>query len=759
MNDIIQKLAEELNIKTKQVEAVIGLLDTGATIPFIARYRKEATQGLDDVQLRLLESRLAYLKELYERREKIITSLQEQNKLTDDLAQRLQAVQTKIELEEIYAPYRPKKTSKATKAKEAGLELYAERILSENVIPSDILEGFFHENYATVQSQLDAMQHIILDKWAENIELTSRLKKIFSQTAQLTSHLADETKKESGKKFRDYFAFSEQLLKVPSHRVLALLRGQQEDILTVKVEGDNEALILEIIEEYQLDSVQPLERRQYLQQVAKLFWLGKIRPQIETSLLAEKRLIAEQEAIKVFSENLRHLLLSAPAGGRCTLGVDPGIRTGVKLAVINAAGDVVAHSTIYPFAPKNDVQGSIKELVSLCKKYNIELISIGNGTASRETEQLIGEMMSQNSDLKLTKIVVNEAGASVYSASELASQELYDLDVSIRGAVSIARRLQDPLAELVKIDPKSIGVGQYQHDVNQTDLAKALDAVVEDCVNAVGVDVNTASPAILAYIAGLNKNVAQQIVEYRKQHGLFKNRQELKKVPRLGERTFEQSAGFLRINNGEQPLDASAVHPESYVLVEKIANNQNVSIKDIIANSEIIQKVKAEQFIDEKFGLLTIRDVLVELEKPARDPRPEFKTAKFRDDITEISQLEEGMQLEGVITNVTNFGAFVDIGVHQDCLVHISELADKFVSDPHHVVKAGQIVKVRVLSVDIDRQRVNLTMRNQSSQPKSEQTTKKSASKNTAPQHKKQHINTPKVGALGALLLQAGVKK
>lgn len=756
MVDIIQQLAQELNIKPQQVQATVELIDGGASIPFIARYRKEITQGLDDTQLRLLDSRLNYLRELNERREVIIRSLTEQNKLTDDLLQRIQSVQSKNELEDIYAPYRPKKTSRSAKAREAGLAPYAEQILNEALAFEQILHDYQHENYPTLQSQLDAIQHIIIDLWAENIELSSALKKVFQKTVCLTSSLADESKKEEGKKFKDYFEFSEELYKIPSHRLLALLRGQQEGILTLKMEAENDVMLQLIHEHYQLQSIQPLERQQYLLQTVKLFWLGKIRPQIENSLLTEKRLTAETEAIAVFSENLRHLLLSAPAGGRCTLGVDPGIRTGVKLAVVDNAGNVVEHSTIYPFAPKNDVQGAIAELRRLCQKHQVQLIAIGNGTASRETEQLIGDMMSQASELQLTKIVVSEAGASVYSASELASQELPDLDVSIRGAVSIARRLQDPLAELVKIDPKSIGVGQYQHDVNQSDLAKALDAVVEDCVNAVGVDVNTASPAILSYIAGLNKNVAQQIVEYRKEHGIFKNRQELKKVPRLGERTFEQSAGFLRILKGEQPLDASAVHPESYGLVENIAQTQGLTVAEMIANSEIIQKIKPEQFIDDKFGLLTVKDVLAELEKPARDPRPEFRTAQFRADITELSHLVEGMSLEGVVTNVTNFGAFVDIGVHQDCLVHISELADKFVSDPHQVVKAGQIVQVKVLSVDVERQRVNLTMRQQSKSKDSVKVaTQQQAHKKSATQKKTEQ----KVGGLGALLMQAGLKK
>lgn len=781
MTDLVQQLASELAVRPNQVEAAIRLIDEGASVPFIARYRKEVTQGLDDTQLRQLDTRLSYLRDLIERREKVIESLKEQNKLSDDLLARVLAAETKNALEEIYAPYRPKRTSKSFKAKEAGLGPIAEQIFQENVEPSAALAEFSHEDYPDLDSQLDAIQHILIDDWAQNIALTTELKASFAKTAVLKSTVASEEKKEVGKKFRDYFDFSESLNKVASHRLLAMLRGRQENVLGLKVDGENEPALARIEAEYQLEQVQPQARQDFLKQTAKLFWLGKVRPQIEHSLLTEKRLAAEAEAMQVFAENLRHLLLSAPAGARCTLGVDPGIRTGVKLAVVNASGDVLAHSTIYPFAPKEDKEGSITELARLCREFNVELIAIGNGTASRETEAVVAEMMAQNADLKLTRITVSEAGASVYSASELASQELPELDVSIRGAVSIARRLQDPLAELVKIDPKSIGVGQYQHDVNQAGLAKTLDAVVEDCVNAVGVDVNTASSAILGYIAGLNKAIAQQIVDYRKEHGRFEQRQELKKVPRLGERTFEQAAGFLRIQNGAEPLDASAVHPESYGLVEKIVAAKGTTVKDIIGNTEIIRQVKAEDFVDEQFGLPTIQDVLSELEKPGRDPRPEFRTAKFREDITEVAHLTEGMMLEGVVTNVTNFGAFVDVGVHQDGLVHISELANEFVADPHKVVKPGQIVQVRVIQVDAERNRVNLSMRPEGSeapakaprQPRrdnEQRGERKPQNKRPQQARKDGQIERPqrqkpaakpqeqKIGGLGALLLQAGIK-
>ncbi len=782
MTDLVQQLASELAVRPDQVEAAIKLIDEGASVPFIARYRKEVTQGLDDTQLRQLDTRLSYLRDLNERRAKVIESLKEQNKLSDDLLARVEAVETKNALEEIYAPYRPKRTSKSFKAREAGLGPVAEKILAEQVDPSEALAGFSHEEYPDLESQLDAIQHIIIDEWVQNIALTAELKANFAKTAVLKSAVASEEKKEVGKKFRDYFEFSENLNKVPSHRLLAMLRGRQENVLGLKVDGENDPAIQRIEVEYQLDQIQPQTRQDFLKQTAKLFWMGKVRPQVEHSLLTEKRLAAENEAMQVFAENLRHLLLSAPAGSRRTLGVDPGIRTGVKLAVVNESGDVLAHSTIYPFAPREDKEGSVAELARLCREFNIELIAIGNGTASRETEAVVAEMMAANPDLKLTRVTVSEAGASVYSASELASQELPELDVSIRGAVSIARRLQDPLAELVKIDPKSIGVGQYQHDVNQAGLAKTLDAVVEDCVNAVGVDVNTASSAILGYIAGLNKAIAQQIVEYRKENGRFDNRQDLKKVPRLGDRTFEQAAGFLRIQEGNQPLDASSVHPESYGLVEKIVEAKATTVKDIIGNSEIIRQVDPNQFIDDKFGLPTIQDVLAELEKPGRDPRPEFRTAKFRDDITDVKQLTEGMQLEGVVTNVTNFGAFVDIGVHQDGLVHISELANEFVSDPHKIVKPGQIVQVRVIQVDAERNRVNLSMRPEgaaapvktSPRPRREQNQEQRPERKPQgkrpqharpqgerPQRKKPQAAKPqeqKIGGLGALLLQAGIK-
>lgn len=802
MTELVQQLASEIAVRPAQVEAAIRLLDDGASVPFIARYRKEATEGLDDTQLRQLEARLTYLRDLIERRGKVIESIRSQGKLSDDLLARINAADSKTALEDLYLPYRPKKTSKAALAREAGLEPFALKIWQESLEPAQALEGFSHENYPDVTSQLDAVQHILIDLWATRLELTDLLRKGFADSAQLVSRLAGEEKRDVGKKFRDYFEAAEPLAKVANHRLLAMLRGRQENVLTLKVEGEDDPRIAEIYADLTLADIEPVSRREFLQQSAQLLWQGKLRPHFEHSLLTEKRLAAEADAMVVFAENLRHLLLAAPAGGRCTLGVDPGVRTGVKLAVISDAGDVLAHSTIYPFAPKNDVEGSLTELERLCREYPIDLVAIGNGTASRETEALIGELTKKVTDLNLTRVSVSEAGASVYSASELASQELPELDVSIRGAVSIARRLQDPLAELVKIDPKSIGVGQYQHDVNQTGLARTLDAVIEDCVNAVGVDVNTASPALLSRIAGLNKNIAQQIADYRKEHGMFKDRQDLKKVPRLGERTFEQAAGFLRIQAGEQPLDGSAVHPESYPLVEKILAKLGKGIDQVLGKADVLSSIDAQEFVDDKYGLPTVQDVIKELEKPGRDPRPEFRTAKFRDDIQKMQDLTENLVLEGVVTNVTNFGAFVDVGVHQDGLVHISELSSQFVNDPQKVVKPGQIVQVRVIAVDIERKRISLSLRlSPAEKParaprhaRNEQNGQRSNDegfKNNKPkQHKSAHDKPQagrsqergerndrggqdrnrdkarndkpaeqKIGGLGALLLQAGVKK
>ncbi|MBC7752362.1 MAG: RNA-binding transcriptional accessory protein [Candidatus Saccharibacteria bacterium] len=708
--ELIAQIAKELSVRPEQVAAAVALLDEGSTVPFIARYRKEA-HGLDDAQLRELDLRLNYLRELDERRSKIIESIRGQGKLTDTLHERLNQADSKNALEDLYLPYRPKRTSKAQLAKDAGLELLALRVLNEEIDPATALECFSHERYPDLDSQLDAVSHILVDQWATDLELMENLRRRFAAEAQIVSRLAGEDKREVGKKFRDYFESQESLSKIASHRLLALLRGRQENVLTLKVDGTNDAHVQAIKDKFSVSAAQPESRQALLAQTAELLWLGKLRPHFEHSLLTEKRLAAEAEAVSVFAENMRHLLLSAPAGGKITLGMDPGIRTGVKLAVVNASGDVLAHSVIYPFAPRNERDASLATLNKLCREHGVELIAIGNGTASRETDALVSELFKAQPDLSITKVVVSEAGASVYSASELATAELPDLDVTIRGAVSIARRLQDPLAELVKIDPKSIGVGQYQHDVNQPTLARRLDAVVEDSVNSVGVDVNTASPALLARIAGLNKNIAQQIADYRRENGAFATRDDLKKVPRLGAKTFEQAAGFLRVTNGTQPLDASAVHPEAYPLVEKILASLSRSLDDVLGKSGGLDGFDPTSVVDGKFGLPTVQDVIRELEKPGRDPRPEFKTVKFRDDVTETKDLVEGMILEGVITNVTNFGAFVDIGVHQDGLVHISELSDQYVDDPHKFAKPGQIVTVRVMGTESERKRISLSLR------------------------------------------------
>ncbi|MDE2422024.1 MAG: helix-hairpin-helix domain-containing protein [Gammaproteobacteria bacterium] len=792
--ELFAQIAKELTVRPEQVTAAATLLDEGSTVPFIARYRKEV-HGLDDAQLRELELRLTYLRELDERRSKVIESIRGQGKLTDALLERLNQADSKNALEDLYLPYRPKRTSKAQLAKDAGLEPIALRILNEEIEPTTALEGFSHENYPDIDSQLDAISHILVDLWATDLELTENLRRRFFAESQIVSRLAGEEKREVGKKFRDYFEAQESLAKIASHRLLALLRGRQENVLTLKVDGTNDAHVQAIKDKFSVGGAKPEGRQTLLGQVAELLWLGKLRPHFEHSLLTEKRLAAEAEAVTVFAENMRHLLLSAPAGGKVTLGMDPGIRTGVKLAVVNASGDVLAHSVIYPFAPRNERDASLATLDQLCREHGVELIAIGNGTASRETDALVADFLKAQPDLSITKVVVSEAGASVYSASELATAELPDLDVSIRGAVSIARRLQDPLAELVKIDPKSIGVGQYQHDVNQPTLARRLDAVVEDSVNSVGVDVNTASPALLSRIAGLNKNIGQQIADYRRENGPFANREDLKKVPRLGTKTFEQAAGFLRVTNGSQPLDASAVHPEAYPLVERILAKLSRSLDDVLGKAGGLDGFDPASVVDEQFGLPTVQDVIRELEKPGRDPRPEFRTAKFRDDVTEVKDLVDGMILEGVITNVTNFGAFVDIGVHQDGLVHISELSDQYVGDPHKFVKPGQIVTVRVMGTDGDRKRISLSLRltpterpakaersDRSEQPRparSNEAPKRHADRprtdrprsdkprderprNDKPRQEKQPRDEKpkeeKIGSFGALLAQAGIK-
>ncbi|WED43070.1 Tex family protein [Legionella cardiaca] len=707
-------IAEELKVKVSQVEAAIRLLDDGATVPFIARYRKEATDGLDDTQLRQLAERLLYIRELNERRLVVLESIREQEKLTPELEKAILAADTKTRLEDLYLPYRPKRRTKAQLAKEAGLEPLALALWQDPSLVPEVHAVQFINAEAGVEDGKAALEgacQILMEKFAEDAELISELREYLWQHAVLKSVVAND-KKAAGSKFSDYFDYAEPIKKIPSHRALALFRGRRESILQL-------SLVLPDAAEYgenRIASYFKISDKQraadaWLLDVVRMTWKVKLFTKLELELLTRLREIADEEAINVFARNLRDLLLAAPAGQRVTIGLDPGIRTGVKVVAVDATGKLLDYTTIFPFAPQNEWHQAIAELAKLAAKYNVDLISIGNGTGSRDTERLVADMMKMYPDLKLTKIVVNEAGASVYSASELAANEFPDLDVSLRGAVSIARRVQDPLAELVKIEPKSIGVGQYQHDVNQTRLARSLDGVVEDCVNAVGVDVNTASAALLMRVSGLNETLAKNVVQYRDEHGAFQNREQLKNVVRMGEKSFQQAAGFLRIMNGNNPLDASCVHPEAYALVEKILVDQSIDIRKAIGNREVLQSVNAERYIDENYGLPTIRDVLRELEKPGRDPRPEFKTANFKEGIEDISHLEEGMILEGVVSNVTNFGAFVDIGVHQDGLVHISAMKDRFINDPHAVVKAGDIITVKVVEVDKERRRIGLSMK------------------------------------------------
>lgn len=722
---IEQRIADELNAHVRQITAAIGLLDEGATVPFIARYRKEVTGGLDDTQLRTLEERLGYLRELEDRRVTVLKSIEEQGKMTDALKASILGADTKTRLEDLYLPYKPKRRTKAQIAIEAGLEPLADALYSNpSIDPETEAANFINpdKEIKDAAAALDGARQILMERFAEDAELVGQLRDYAWDNGQLVSKVIDG-KENEGAKFADYFDKAEPIKAVPSHRALAMFRGRTEGFLnlTLELPGDAEAAANRtptvgesmVARRFGIKNENRAADK-WLQDTVRWTWRVKLAMHVDMELKRQLREQAELEAIKVFASNLKDLLLAAPAGPRATLGLDPGLRTGVKVAVVDNTGKLVDHATIYPHQPKNQWDQSIHVLAALCKKHNVDLISIGNGTASRETDKLAADLIKQHKDLKLTKIMVSEAGASVYSASELAAREFPDLDVSIRGAVSIARRLQDPLAELVKIEPKAIGVGQYQHDVNQSQLAKSLEAVIEDCVNAVGVDVNTASAALLAQIAGLNTTLAQNIVDYRDSNGAFKNRKELLNVSRLGAKAFEQAAGFLRIMNGDNPLDASAVHPEAYPVVQRIAESSNKDLRDIIGDSGFLKKLDPKKFTDETFGEPTVRDILSELDKPGRDPRPEFTTATFKEGVEKVSDLKEGMMLEGVVTNVANFGAFVDIGVHQDGLVHISELADKYVSDPREVVKAGDVVSVRVLDVDLKRQRIALSMKKQS---------------------------------------------
>ncbi len=728
---IEQRLATELSVKFSQIQATIQLLDDGSTVPFIARYRKEATGGLDDIQLRLLEERLHALRELEKRRSAIIAAIEKQNKMTPVLLDAITHTEDKAHLEDLYLPFRKKRRTKAQIAHEAGLQPLADSLLNNPKLnPQTEAAKYLKAPFTTEEGDnpgvadttqaLEGAQHILMERFAEHAPLLQILREYLRIHAILTAKAAKD-KKDTDTKFTDYHDYHEAISKIPSHRALALLRGEREGILKLKLLLDTELeekarntalnpCEISIARQFNIhDQKRPADA--WLIDTVRSSWRTKIFTHLETELMGNLQERAEAEAIQVFAQNLKALLLAAPAGPRITIGLDPGLRTGVKVAVVDATGKVLATTTIYPHPPKNDWDNAIQTLKQLAEQHQASLIAIGNGTASRETDHLAKDLIKKYPQLKLTSIMVSEAGASVYSASELASQELPGMDVSLRGAVSIARRLQDPLAELVKIDPKSIGVGQYQHDVDQNKLARSLDTVVEDSVNAVGVDVNTASPALLRYVAGLNSKIANNVIAYRNTKGMFAKRKDLLKVPSLGEKTFEQAAGFLRIVNGANPLDASAVHPESYPVVERILKDFKLDVTTLIGNQPILKSIHPEKYTDEKIGLLTIKDILRELEKPGRDPRSTFKTATFKEGIETIKDLHPDMILEGIVTNVAAFGAFVDIGVHQDGLVHISALADKFVKDPHTVVKVGQVVTVKVLEVDEKRRRIALTMR------------------------------------------------
>lgn len=725
MLSIEKRLADELGVQAKQVTATIALLDDGSTVPFISRYRKEATGGLDDTLLRKLDERLKYLRELDDRRASILGSIEEQGKLSDDLSKAIIAAETKNALEDLYLPYKPKRRTKGQIAIEAGLERLADSLLANPMLrPEAQAAVFLNDSQDTpvsdVKAALEGARAILMERFAEDASLLAQLRSVLQEQAVMSVNVAKD-KEPEGAKFRDYFDYKEPYKNIPPHRALAIFRGRNEGVLISNLDleepeggwaGSLSHPCEQIVARHWGIENRGRPADAWLGQVVSWAWRIKLLLHLSSDLMFNLREKAETEAIRVFSMNLKDLLLAAPAGAKATLGLDPGLRTGVKIAVVDNTGQYLDQATIYPHAPKNQWDASIAALAALCHTHKVELLAIGNGTASRETDKLAGDLIKAHPELKLTKIMVNEAGASVYSASEFAANEFPDLDVTIRGAVSIARRLQDPLAELVKIEPKSIGVGQYQHDVNQFQLGRSLDAVIEDCVNDVGVDLNMASMPLLKRVSGLNETIATNIVAHRNANGGFKTREQLKKVPRLGDKTFEQAAGFLRIvSDNQNPLDASGVHPEAYSLVEAIAQQNGREINSIIGDSGFLKSLKAQDYVTDKFGVPTIMDIIKELDKPGRDPRPEFKTATLQDGVESIKDLQQDMVLEGTVTNVTNFGAFVDVGVHQDGLVHISCLADKFVEDPHQVVKAGQIVKVKVLEVDIQRKRIALTMK------------------------------------------------
>lgn len=769
--NIHSKIAEELGVREQQVSASVALLDEGATVPFISRYRKEVTGGLDDLQLRDLELRLRYLRELQDRKQAIITSIAEQDKLTPQLEAKINAAQTKSLIEDLYLPFKPKRRTKAMIAIEAGIEPLADQLLADPALdPEATANGFINSEagFADARAVLDGAKQILMERFAENAELTGQLRSYLWEEGVLQSRVV-EGKEEEAAKFRDYFDYDEPLKRVPSHRALAIFRGRKETFLhsaiaTPAAVANADKTRTEIVPERaermiaQTFNIQDQGRAadKWLAEVVKWTWKIKLLTRLELDLMGQLRDSAEEEAIRVFAENMKAILLASPAGNKVTMGLDPGLRTGVKVSLVDATGKYLEDTAIYPHAPKNQWDQSIATLAALCEKHGVQLVAIGNGTASRETDKLAGELIKRHPQLKLQKAMVNEAGASVYSASDIAREEFPELDVTVRGAISIARRLQDPLAELVKIEPKSIGVGQYQHDVSQMKLGHSLDAVVEDCVNAVGVDVNMASAPLLRRVAGLSTSIANNIVAHRNNHGAFKTRQELKAVPRFGEKSFEQAAGFLRIVGGDNPLDASAVHPESYSVVERIGEAGKKELVELLGNTTFLKSVDAKAFVDDRFGLPTVTDILAELDKPGRDPRPEFKTADFKEGVEKIADLVEGMTLEGVITNVTNFGAFVDVGVHQDGLVHISALANTFVKDPHTVVKTGDVVKVKVMEVDVKRQRIGLSMRldDDPAARKAQGASDRSEAARTSARVKSQSRQTApvKTGTLGDLL-------
>ncbi len=757
---IAAQIAIEIAARPEQVRAAVELLDDGATVPFVARYRKEVTGGLDDTQLRVLAERLTYLRELEARRAAILKSVDEQGKLTTELSAAITAAATKAELEDLYLPFKPKRRTKAEIARERGLGPLAEAILANrSADPQLLAEGYITEEVPGTKEALDGARDIVIEGLSENAALLGQLRAYLRDKAMLSAKVV-KGKEEAGAKFSDYFEHSERWNKVAGHRALAMMRGRDEEVLSLEIEVDADVT----------DPIKPAERfvagalnaqsqgagDKWLREVAGWAWRTRLRITLSIDLMVELRERAELEAIGVFARNLKDLLLAAPAGARATMGLDPGIRTGVKVAVIDATGKLLDTETIYPFPPRNDVMGAQAAIQGLIKRHGVELIAIGNGTGSRETEKLVADLIERLPAPKPTKVIVSEAGASVYSASELAAAEFPALDVSLRGAVSIARRLQDPLAELVKIEPKSIGVGQYQHDVDQYRLGRSLDAVVEDAVNAVGVDLNTASAPLLARISGLGPSVAEAIVAHRDANGPFRSRKGLLEVPRLGQRTFEQSAGFLRITGGTEPLDASSVHPEAYGVARQIVAACGRDLRDIMGDKSALANLDPKRFVDERFGLPTVRDILAELEKPGRDPRPAFKTATFAEGVDDIKHLKPGMLLEGTVTNVAAFGAFVDIGVHQDGLVHVSQLADKFVKDPHEVVKAGDVVKVRVVEVDVPRKRISLSMRKEidSSAPRDRPRDPPVRNSQRAPQQAQRST-----GSLGDMLSEAMKRK